>query len=110
MGHIVWKKTALAVVSVLLMLSMGGGFLLLPILIPLHIWAALRSGSAGRVLWSFLPVAAVGMATWAAVYVTIGEVKPWIWLAPVAVAAGAVLAMVRLTAPDVGVTANPSPV
>jgi hypothetical protein len=82
-------KTVLALVSLLLMASMGGGFLLLPLLVPMHVWAARRSGRVGRVLWSVLPAAAAGMVTWAATYVTLGEAQPWIWLAPVAAAAAA---------------------
>lgn len=30
----------------------------------------------GRALWSLLPVTAAAMVTWAAVYVTVGEVFP----------------------------------
>lgn len=62
-------KACLAGVSLLLVASMGGGFLALPLLVPLHVWAARRSGPVGRVLWSLLPVTGAGMVTWAAVYV-----------------------------------------
>ena len=91
------RKIVLAVVSVLSMLSMGGGFLLLPLLIPLHVWAARRSGPTGRVLWSMLPVAATGMVAWAIVYVTAGESKPWIWLLPTLAALSAGIGMIKLT-------------
>ena len=89
-------KIVLALVSVLSMLSMGGGFLLLPLLIPFHVWAARRSGPVGQVLWSMLPVAAIGMVAWAVVYVTAGESKPWIWLLPVLAALVAGIGMVKL--------------
>lgn len=92
-------KALLLVVSLLLAVSMGGGFLLLPCLIPLHIWAARRSGPFRRALWSLFPMAAAGMVTWAALYLAIGEVKPWIWLVPVVATAGAAYAMVSVTRP-----------
>ena len=90
-------KIVLGVVSVLSLVSMGGGFLLLPLLIPFHVWAARRSGPTGRMLWSMLPIAAIGMVAWAAVYVTAGESKPWIWLLPVLAALIAGIGMVKLT-------------
>lgn len=76
-------RTLLLVVTLLLMASMGGGFLLLPLLIPAHVWAARRSGRVGRVGWSLLPALSLGMVTWAAVYVAVGEREPVIWLLPV---------------------------
>lgn len=90
-------KLGLAGVSLLLVASMGGGFLALPLLVPLHVWAARTSGPIGRVLWSLLPVIAVGMVTWAAVYVAFGESKPAIWLLPSLVAVLAGVGMVPLT-------------
>ena len=90
-------KIVLAVVSGLSLLSVGGGFLVLPLLIPLHVWAARRSGSVGRFLWSMLPVAATGMVTWAVVYITAGESQPCIWLLPVLAAVIAGIGMVKLT-------------
>lgn len=82
-------KALLLAVTVLLMASMGGGFLLLPLLIPAHVWAARDSGRVGRIAWSLLPAASVGMVAWAAVYVLAGESMPAIWLVPaIALAAG----------------------
>ena len=78
------------------MASMGGGFLLLPLLIPGHLWAARRSGWLGRVAWSLLPAASVGMSVWAAIYVAVGEAKPAIWLLPVVASAAALFAIHRL--------------
>jgi hypothetical protein len=46
------RKAGLAGVGLLLVASMGGGFLTLPLLEPLHVWAPRRSGLVGRVLWS----------------------------------------------------------
>lgn len=88
-------KLALAAVTLLLMASMGGGFLLLPLLVPLHIWAARTSGPVGRVVWSLLPGASAGMVVWAAVYVTLGETQPLIWLIPTVCAVAAVSVTVR---------------
>ena len=90
-------KSGLASVSLLLVASMGGGFVALPLLVPLHVWAARRSGTAGRVFWSLLPVIAAAMTTWAAVYVTVGEAKPAIWLVPSLAAVVAGAAMVCLS-------------
>lgn len=90
-------KAGLAGVSLLLVASMGGGFLALPILVPLHVWAARRSGLVGRVLWSLLPVTAASMVTWAAVYVIAGEASPAIWLLPMLAAVVAGVGMVRLS-------------
>lgn len=90
-------KTLLAAVSLVLLASMGGGFILLPVLVPLHVWAARRSGPVGRVLWSLLPAATAIVITWAAVYVAVGEAKPWIWLLPIGAALGSLAAMRRLT-------------
>ncbi len=78
----VLARWSLAAVTLLLMASMGGGFLLLPALIPAHVWAARRSGRVGRIGWSVLPAASVAMVAWAAVYVTVRESEPAIWLLP----------------------------
>lgn len=88
------SKVVLGALTLLLMASMGGGFVLLPLLVPLHIWAARTSGPVGRLLWSLLPGATAGMLVWAAVYVTLGEIQPFIWLVPMASAGAAVIATV----------------
>lgn len=90
----------LAIVTLILMASMGGGFLLLPVLIPAHLWAARRSGSLGRVGWSLLPVASLAMVAWAGLYVSIGESKPAIWLVPLLVVVGAFWAIQYVLAKD----------
>lgn len=92
-------RWALAIATLLLMASMGGGFLLLPVLIPAHIWAARWSGRVGRVGWSLLPAASVAILTWAAVYVAVGESEPTIWLLPGLVLVAAFSVFVRSTAP-----------
>jgi hypothetical protein len=89
-------RWTLAVVTVILMASMGGGFLLLPVLIPAHVWAARRSGRAGRLGWSLLPALSVAMVTWVGVYVAVGESQPVIWLLPVAALVAAWLVIDRL--------------
>jgi hypothetical protein len=90
-------KVLLAGVSLLLLASMGGGFLLLPALVPLHLWAARDSGTVGRVLWCLLPVATAAMVAWALTYVAVGEARPAIWLAPILSAAAAAAVAARLT-------------
>jgi hypothetical protein len=90
-------KAGLAGLSLLLVASMGGGFLALPLVVPLHVWAARTSGPVGRVLWSLLPMATAAMVTWAAVYLTVGEAEPTIWLVPLLAAVVAGAGMVRLT-------------
>lgn len=90
----------LAIVTLILMASMGGGFLLLPVLIPAYLWAARRSGSLGRVGWSLLPAASLAMVTWAGLYVSIGESKPAIWLVPLLVVVGAFWAIQYVLAKD----------
>lgn len=88
-------RWALAITTLLLMASMGGGFLFLPALIPAHVWAARRSGPVGRVGWSMAPATALAMLTWAAVYMSLGESKPIIWLLPVLVLLAALAVLVR---------------
>lgn len=92
-------KWLLALVTLLLMASNGGGFLLLPLLIPAHLWAAHRSGRIGAVCWSLLPATALAMVTWAGVYTLVGESQPAIWLAPVLVLLASLMAFVRAPRP-----------
>ncbi len=93
-------RWSLAIVTLVLMASMGGGFLLLPALIPGHLWAARRSsGSLGRLGWSVLPAGSLAMLTWAAVYVTVGEAKPAIWLVPTLALLASFAAVHRLVEP-----------
>jgi hypothetical protein len=80
--------------TLLLMASMGGGFLLLPLLVPGHVWAARRSNPVARIRWSVLPAASLGMVTWAAVYAAVGESKPAIWLLPTLVTIGTLAAVI----------------
>jgi hypothetical protein len=89
----------LGAVTLLLMASIGGGFLALPLLIPAHIWAARRSRGLGRVGWSVLPAVSVAMAIWAAVYVSGGERTPTIWLGPLLAFVGAFGAAHRIASP-----------
>src|SRR5205807_6528258 len=103
-GVTVWSreraaKAILLVVTLVLMSSMGGGFLALPLLIPAHIWAARRSGRVGRVAWPVLPAVSVLMLVWAVVYVLAGESKPTIWLLPLVALVGALCGTVRLAVP-----------
>lgn len=76
------KKVVLGLVTALLLVSWVG-FLVLPLLAPAHVWAARRSSRAGRAAWGAAAGLGAGMTTWAATYVTVGEVQPAIWLLPV---------------------------
>lgn len=91
-------RWVLAATTLILLASMGGGFLLLPLLVPAHLWAARRSRKVGRVGWSVLSAASPSMVAWAAVYVIVGEAKPAIWLVPAGVMTAAILAALRLSA------------
>ncbi|MEA3056085.1 MAG: hypothetical protein QOD30_1517 [Actinomycetota bacterium] len=101
-------KAALAVVTVVLLLSQIG-FLLVPILLPAHVWAARRSGSLGRVGWSVLPAAGLATAAWAAVYVTAGEPKPAIWLVPLATLFAGFVLVHRFVRPPPTYLRRPTP-
>lgn len=92
-------KAVLLAVTLLLMASMGGGFLFLPLLIPAHVWAARRSGRVARIAWSLLPAASIGMVAWAVVYLVAGEPIPAIWLVPSLTVAAGWIVIVRVTAP-----------
>jgi len=82
--RVLWRfvaKVVLAMVTLVLIGSMGGQ-MLLPILLPAHLWAARSSGAVGRVLWSLPLGIGVGVMVWALTYTLVGEVQPAIWLAP----------------------------
>src|SRR5439155_19174253 len=54
-------KVALAAITVVLLLSQVG-WLVVPLLLPAHMWAARRSGRAGRLIWSLLPASGLACA------------------------------------------------
>ncbi|MFP5319420.1 MAG: hypothetical protein ACLGI2_14150 [Acidimicrobiia bacterium] len=80
------RRVALAGLTGLLLLSWAA-FLLLPLLLPLHVWAARRSTRAGAVCWGAAAGLGAGMVAWAGVYGALGERQPFIWLLPLALAA-----------------------
>jgi hypothetical protein len=97
-------KLSLLFATLILMASMGGGFLLLA---PTGPRARLGSSGVrtnGPGWWSLLPGVTVGMVSWAVVYLTIGESKPAIWLVPGIGALGAAIAIARLTPAPVDAT------
>lgn len=81
-------RTALAIATVVLLASAGGGFLVVPLLTPLHVRAARNAGPVGRVGWPLAAGFGLGMAAWAGVYVAAGEAQPAIWLVPLIAAVG----------------------
>jgi hypothetical protein len=75
-------KALLAVLSLAAMASIGGGFVLGLVLLPLH-WLAARSASVwGRVLWAGLAGALMAENVWAGYFALFGEDQPLVWLAP----------------------------
>lgn len=97
-------KVVLAAVTVVLLLSQIG-FLLVPLLLPAHVWAARRSGPAGHVGWSLLPAAGLAAAAWAVVYVMVGESKPAVWLLPLLALVVAFILLHRFVSRDSAISA-----
>jgi hypothetical protein len=60
----------------------GGVFIVVPLLLPAHLWAARTSNRAGRLLWTLLPSLGLASVAWATIYLTVGEDRPTIWLVP----------------------------
>ena len=94
-------KVVLGIVTVVLLLSQIG-FLLVPLLLPAHVWAARHSGRVGQLGWSVLPAAGLATAAWAIVYVSAGEPNPAIWLVPLVTLLGGIVVVHR------GVRSTPS--
>ncbi len=96
-------KVVLLAVSLLFAISQAG-VLVLPLLMPAYLWAARRSGPFGRAAWSLFPIIAVGLLVWAAVYISVGESKPTIWLVPVSAMVISACVLPRFTQPKQTVT------
>ena len=92
-------KVVLAAVTALLFTSIGGAFVALPALVPLHILAARSSGRFGRAAWCSVSATGTAMAAWAGTYLLVGEQKPLIWLVPLMVLAVGTTLVYRLSAP-----------
>jgi hypothetical protein len=90
---------AVLVGTVLLLLSMGGGFLAAPVVLPLLWWAA-RTTRGVRVIAAILAALLIGEVAWAGVYVVVGERQPYIWALPALSAAVTVWLMLVTTRPD----------
>jgi hypothetical protein len=98
-------KVSLVVLSLAAMSSIGGGFVLGLVLLPLH-WVAARSASFwGRLLWAGLAAALVAENVWALYDVLFGEDKPLVWLAPALAFVLTAVAFFRLPRHDAPVTA-----
>ena len=94
-----WTRAVVAVAAVLL-LSMGGAVVAAPLTIPL-VWLVIRADRTGAGLRAAAVVVAamtVAEVVWAATYLAVDEVQPWIWLLPLAAGASAALALVRMPA------------
>lgn len=90
-------RTLVAVPTILLMGSFGGQ-LLIPVLIPLHLWSAKRSGPIGRVLWAIPAAASAAVFGWIVAYELVGESQPLIWLIPLVMSIGGGYALWRAAA------------
>lgn len=91
------KKGALAAVTALLLASHGA--FLVPLLAPLHVWAARRSGPGGRVGWGLAAGLGAAATAWAATYVVAGERQPAIWALPTVVGLAVAGAVFTVAAP-----------
>jgi hypothetical protein len=93
-------KALLAVLSLTAMASIGGGFVLGLLLVPLH-WVAARSASArGRLLWAGLAAALVAENVWGGYFALFGEDQPLVWLAPTVAFMLTAVALLRLAGRD----------
>ncbi|HYH49013.1 MAG TPA: hypothetical protein VEG38_05640 [Acidimicrobiia bacterium] len=91
-----WAQ-ALVALSAFLLLSMGGAIVAAPLTLPL-LYLVVRSGRyATGVRTAAVLVAALTVAevAWAATYLVLAEVQPWIWLAPAMAGAGTATALAR---------------
>ena len=87
----------LVAVSGFLLLSMGGAIVAAPLTLPL-LYFAVRSGEVGaRLRVAAIAIAALTVAevAWAATYLAVAEVGPWIWLLPVAAGTSTAAALAR---------------
>lgn len=82
---VLWQ--ALVLISAFLLISMGGAIVAAPVTLPL-LWFSLRRPDLNRP-WRITAAVVLALTaaefTWAAVYLTLGESKPLIWLLPVGV-------------------------
>jgi hypothetical protein len=84
-----WDLVVVAVGGCLL-LSMGGAILAAPLTMPLLYLAIRTERTPAGLRAAAVVVAALTVAevAWAATYLAVAEVQPWIWLVPVATGAG----------------------
>jgi len=90
-----WQTVIL--VSAFLLISMGGAILAAPVTLPL-LWFSIRDPDLSRpwrVTAAVVLALTVAEFTWAAVYLTLGEAKPSIWLLPLGAFALAASATTR---------------
>jgi hypothetical protein len=85
------------VVAAFLLVSMGGAILAAPVTLPLMYLGVRRHPTRPFcTIGGLLSALTVGEVVWAAVYVSAGEPKPWIWVLPVIGAVAVVVAYARL--------------
>jgi hypothetical protein len=91
-------KVVVVVVSLVAMISIGGGFVVLIALLPLQWWAFGDSLNPGRRFgWLALMALSAAELGWGATYLWMTDSGPVIWMLPLGLSVAAVLA-VLLTA------------
>lgn len=89
------------VVAAFLLVSMGGAILAAPLMLPvMYVGVRRHPTRLFRTIGGLLSALTVGEVVWAAVYVSLGESKPWIWVLPVIGALAVVLAYAWLPPDD----------
>ena len=91
-----WARVLVAV-SAFLLVSMGGAIVAAPLTLPLLSFA-IRGGrlSSGlRLVAVVVAALTVAEVAWAATYLSIAEIQPWIWLLPAAAGVATASALAR---------------
>lgn len=78
-------QVAVVAVSLLLLSSLGGAGIVVPLGLPLYLWLAFRAGTSTRaVAWTVLPALGVFELAWMLTYGAVGEQRPTIIALPLA--------------------------
>lgn len=96
-GVMTWRRIGVVVfiVAGVLLVSMGGAIIAAPVTIPLMFIAVCRHPTRTfRITGTVIAGLTVAEFAWALAYVTAGEARPWIWLAPSAAAVAALVVFI----------------
>ena len=84
-------------VAAFLLFSMGGAIVAAPLTLPLLYMGARRHPTRPfKAIGGLVAALTIAEVVWAAVYLALGESRPWIWLLPVIGALTMVVAFVRV--------------